>query len=363
MPGIQPPTSSSPGPQSGPARTDPESWRLEPLAGWHLPLLSDPAFLPLQAVLQRAVLLGLPERLMQALLARPSLAPQVLVALSGQTPLGLIVCRRLNRSGSCWQMQHLRLAPAAARQELAATLLRAAIQRARGAASWIAAASTLDDTRLAMLREQGFQPLRTDRLWCWRPNPAASTTVAPALPPELQLTPLNRRSAPLLWHLEQAACPAQLRQLLDRRVEDLLDQSHGRGWMLVDPSREQAVAAVRWIGEHAGGGHDVELSIHPGWEHLVGAASELLLRQAHAALGARDPLWLRCDVRDGAQQRWLAGLGAEERGERVLMARSVWRRQGLQAPVRAARRIEAMLDQWQPRRRPLPTPTPLAPTP
>jgi hypothetical protein len=95
----------------------------------------------------------------------------------------------------------------------------------------------------------------------------------------------------------------------------------------------------------------------------VGAASELLLRQAHAALGSRDPLWLRCDVRDGAQQRWLAGLGAEERGERVLMARSVWRRQGLQAPVRAARRIEAMLDQWQPRRRPLPTPTPLAPTP
>ena len=363
MPGIPPPPNSSPSPPSGPARPDPESWRLQPLAGWHLPLLSDPAFLPLQAVLQRAVLLGLPERLMQALLARPSLAPQVLVALSGQTPLGLIVCRRLNRSGTCWQMQHLRLAPGAARQELAATLLRAAIQRARGAASWIATASTLDDTRLAMLREQGFQPLRTDRLWCWCPEPAASGAVAPALPPDLQLTPLNRRSAPLLWHLEQAACPAQLRQLLDRRVEDLLDQSHGRGWMLVDSSREQAVAAVRWIGEHAGGGHDVELSIHPGWEHLVGAASELLLRQAYSALGSREPLWLRCDLRDGAQQRWLASLGAEERGERVLMARSVWRRQGLQAPVRAARRLEAMLDQWQPRRRPLPTPTPLAPTP
>jgi GNAT superfamily N-acetyltransferase len=255
-------------------------------------------------------------------------------------------------------MQHLRLAPSAARHELASTLLRAAIQRARGAASWIAAASTLDDTRLAMLREQGFQPLRSDRLWCWPGAPAVGGPISASspAPAELQLTPLNRRSATLLWHLEQAACPAQLRQLLDRRVEDLLDQSHGRGWMLVDPSREQAVAAVRWIGEHPGGGHDVELSVHPGWEHLVGTATELLLHQAQAGLGAGEPLWLRCDLRDEARQRWLADLGAQEQGERVLMARSVWRRQGLQAPARAAQRIDALLEQWQPPRPPLSPP-------
>lgn len=355
---LQPP----PGHPAPPGRPQPESWRLEPLAGWHLPILNDPAFLPLQPVLQRAVLLGLPERLLQAVLARPSLAPQVLVALNGQTPLGLIVCRRLNRSGSCWQLQHLRLAAAASRQELASTLLRAAIQRARGATSWIAASSTLDDIRLAMLREQGFQPLRTDRLWCWQAAPAShQATPAAPLPPELKLTPLNRHTAPLLWHLEQAACPAQLRQVLDRRVEDLLDQSHGLGWMLVDPSREQAVAAVRWVGDHPGGGHDVDLSIHPGWQHLVGPATEWLLHQAQAGLGGNTPLWLRCDLRDGGLQRWMAELGAQERGERVLMARSVWRRQGLQAPARAAQRLEAMLGQWQPRRRPLPTP--LAPLP
>ncbi|MDA0718114.1 MAG: hypothetical protein O2839_07885 [Cyanobacteria bacterium] len=359
MLGILQPTSALPPP---PEHPEPDSWRLESLAGWHLPLLTDPAFLPLQPLLQRAVLLGVPERLMQALLARPSLAPQVLVALSGQKPRGLIVCRRLNRSGSCWQMQHLCLAPSTARHELASTLLRAAIKRARGAASWIAAASSLDDTRLAILREQGFQPLRSDRLWCLPGSPAWGSPLAcRAAPTDLQLTTLNRRSAALLWHLEQAACPAQLRQLLDRRVEDLLDQSHGRGWMLVDPSRNQAVAAVRWIGEHPGGGHDVELSVHPGWEHLVGPTTEHLLHQAQVGLGASEPLWLRSDLRDEARQRWLAELGAQEQGERVLMARSVWRRQGQHAPVRAAQRIDALLEQWQPRRRPLPTPTPIAP--
>ena len=38
------------------------------------------------------------------------------------------------------------------------------------------------------------------------------------------------------------------------------------------------------------------------------------------------------------------------------MARSVWRRQEGQPAQRAARRLEAVLEQLQPRRPPLPTP-------
>jgi hypothetical protein len=44
-----------------------EGIQLEPLAAWHLPLLGDPAFVPLHPLLQRAVLLQLPERLLQLL--------------------------------------------------------------------------------------------------------------------------------------------------------------------------------------------------------------------------------------------------------------------------------------------------------
>jgi len=333
-----------------------EPWRIEALAGWHLPLLQDPVFLPLQPVLRRAVLLGLPERLLRALVRRPCLAPQVLLAFRprSQDVLGLIVSRRLNRSGSCWQLQHLRITPAANRRHLGGALLRAAIGRASGARSWIAQGSSDDRDRLAMLREQGFQPLRTDQLWCWQPA-AAGVDAAAALPAELRLQALTSRNAGLVWHLEQAACPAQLRQLLDRRTEDLLDQSQGRGWLLLDPSRPQAVAAARWIGDHAGGGHDLEFTVQEGWEHLLGRGAEILLSHAVQRLGGGG-VWLRCDPRDSARRRWLQQLGAEPRGERLLMARSVWNR-----PVRAAiqdpgRPIEAMLDQLQPHRRPLPTP-------
>ncbi|MEB3254898.1 MAG: hypothetical protein VKJ05_00780 [Synechococcaceae cyanobacterium] len=341
----------------------PAPWTVEPLQGWHLPLLDDPAFLPLQPLLQRALLLAVPDRLITAVAAHRPLVPHVQVAWcrdgrGRQHALGLIVSRRLNRSGSCWQVEHLCLAlrsPAQSagpsRQEVCAALLREALQRGRGAASWIAVAASVDDERLAPLREQGFQPQRTDRLWSWSPPANAPL---PALPAALQLWPLNRRSAALLWHLEQACCPAPLRQLLDRRIDDLLDQSNGRGWMLVDPSRREAVAGARLLADHPGGGSLVELSVHPGWCHLLGAASERLLREVGRGTA---PLWLVSEVGDADRHAWLAGLGAELHGEQVLMARSVWRRQAWQPRQGLARRrLAAVLEQLQPRRQPVPSP-------
>jgi hypothetical protein len=343
-------------PGDGPQAADPLV--IERLAGWHLPLLSDPAFVPLHPLLQRAAVLRLPAQALHwlRLPAAADLSPGVLVARRGTSPLGLIVSRPVNRSGSCWRVQHLRLAAESHRRELAGELLREAILQARGAASWIATASTVDLDRLAALREQGFQPLRTERLWrlpeTAEPDASAGEPVEAWSP-----RPLNRRTARALWQLEQAACPGLLRQLLDRQPQDLLDQSRGRGWMLIDASRNQAVAAVRRLGEHAGGGHDLELTVHPGWERLIGPPLAGLLAQARRALGHRQPLWLRSDINDQALERWLRQRGAEARGERVLMARSVWRRQELHAPAQgAARRLEAMLDQLRPRRRPLPTP-------
>jgi hypothetical protein len=332
------------------------NWRLEPLAGWHLPLLGDPAFLPLQQVLQRAALLGLPQQLLQRLGLGRTLAAQVVVAFAehSQTVLGLVVSRPLNRSGSCWQVQHLRTTRRDLRSELSADLLKAAIARAN-ASSWVAAAASDDRVRLAVLREQGFQPLRQDQLWCLAPPNAIVSAGAGSIG-ELQLKPLNRRTAAQLWHLEQAACPAQLRQILDRRIDDLLAQSQGLGWMLIDPARDVAVAAVRWQGDHPGGGQDLELTVHPGWEHLHGQALQCLLHQASQQWPS-SPLWVRSDPYDSTRQTWLQAIGAQQRGERVLMARSLWRRQAsAEHQLQANRRLEAVLAQLQPGRRPVPTP-------
>jgi hypothetical protein len=323
---------------------------VQPLKGWHLPLLQDAAYDDLIPLLQRALLLQGPERLLHSLAPRPSLAPDVLVAhRDPQQPLGVVVSQRCNRSGSCWQLQHLRSGAAclqageAGRLAIEAALVRAAIQRSRGAASWIASSASSDNVRLAALRQLGFQPLRRETLWRWDPPAEAAQLNPGSLPSQLQLTRLNRRNASNLWQLQQAVLPAQLRQLLDRSVDDLLDQSEQPSLMLMDASRRQAVAGARRL----------RLGQRPGWGHLLGAPLQLLLEQA--AAGAEQVL-VRCDNLDAERGAWLQDLGMAPEGEEVLMARSVWRRHAPQQTQAMAQRLEAVLGQLQPRQRPIPTP-------
>ena len=325
-----------------------------------MPLLQDPAFLDLQPLLQRALLLQGPEQLLHALAARLPLAAQVLVAYRDpQQPLGLVVSQRLNRSGSCFELLHLRSAEAclaAAESGAAAVesaLVREAIPRARSAASWITSCSSLDLQRQGLLRQLGFQPLRQEVLWRWQPPHHQAQPAPPAPGADLQVRQLNRRTGALLWHLEQASCPAQLRQLLDRRCEDLLDQSKAPSLLLVDTNRQVAVAAVRRLRRSSAGLSEVELTLHPGWKHLVGAPLEQLLLAATAGSGA---CLIRSDLLASELNGWLHQLGLERLGEQVLLGRSVWRRQIPQTTDAMARRLEAVVAQWQPRRRPMPTP-------
>jgi hypothetical protein len=337
-----------------------ESLQVQPLRGWQLPLLQDTRFVDLLPLLQRSLLLQGPERLLHHLAPRPPLAPTVLVAFRNpQQPLGIVVSQRLNRSGSCWQLQHLRTSDAslaageAGRLAIEAALVREAIQRSRNAASWIATSSSGDDERLAVLRQQGFQPLRRETIWRWRGPQPRTASPTPPLPGDLQLLPLNRRTALAMWQLEQSTLPAQLRQLLDRRVDDLMDETEQPSLMLFDPSRHQAVAGVRRLRPGWRGLPELDLSLHPGWQHLLG---EPLLPLLERCAQGVDQLVLRSDVQNLALGGWLQSLGLTPEGEDVLMARSVWRRHAPQPSEAVARRLEAVLGQLQPRQRPIPTP-------
>ena len=112
------------------------SLQVKQLRGWQLPFLQDPCFTDLLPLLQRCLLLQGPERLLQRLAPRPSLASETFVAFRDpQAPLGLVVSQRLNRSGSCWQIQHLRRQASLEAGEAGRMAIEAALvgPRSRGA--------------------------------------------------------------------------------------------------------------------------------------------------------------------------------------------------------------------------------------
>jgi len=123
--------------------------------------------------------------------------------------------------------------------------------------------------------------------------------------------------------------------------------------LLVDQSRNEAVAAIRHQIHHPEVGVVAELSLQPGRDDLCGAPAVWLL---HQLARSGDAPMVRVDREDGARQAWLDSLGASLLDERILLARTVWRRQEAAPARQAALRLEAMLEQWKPAPRSLPTP-------
>ena len=74
--------------------------------------------------------------------------------------------------------------------------------------------------------------------------------------------------------------------------------------------RNQAVAGARRLRPSSDGLPDLELSLHPGWQHLLGEPLQLLLERC--AAGA-EQLVVRSDVLDGERSRWLQSLGQQAR--------------------------------------------------
>ena len=216
--------------------------------------------------------------------------------------------------------------------------------------AWVARAASNADQTLAALREQGFQILQHQQAWLLKS--LKKLKAVEVLPEPFQFQPLSRASAVLLLQLELAATPSHLRQMQDLRSEDLLADSQVDSLLLVDLQRHQAVAGARLLRRRHRGPTEIELSLHPGWKHLLGDILGLLLTNA---ADKHLPALIRCDISNCEGNEWLAQQGALQIQEELVLARSLWRRHELVPPPGlASRTIERLVGQWQPRQRPVP---------
>jgi hypothetical protein len=329
-----------------------QNLQVEPLQFKHLSQLQRPELEYLAIQLQKLALLRPIVAFKPWLSPKSSPAPLALVALSQKSNIvGLLLAEPCNRRGSCWRLEVLESwGETASRLDVAGSLLKAAMDQAPGAMAWVARAASNAEQTLAALREQGFQILQHQRVWLL--NSLSKLEIAAALPEPLLLQPLTRASAVLLLQLELVATPSPLRQLQDLRSEDLLDDSQAESLVLIDPQRHQAVAGARLLRRRHRGPTEIELSLHPGWGHLLGNVLGHLLA---AAATKKLPVLVRCDLGNSAGLTWLAQQGAIELQEELVFARSLWRRHEISPnPGLASRTLERLVGQWQPGQRPVP---------
>jgi len=318
----------------------------------HLAELQRPELQYLATQLQKLVFLRPISALKPWLAPSSSPAPLALVAVSDAGRcVGLLLAEPCNRRGSCWRLEVLESwGDAVSPLDVASCLLKAALEQAPGAMAWVARAASNADQTLAALREQGFQILQHQQAWLLKS--LKKLKAVEVLPEPFQFQPLSRASAVLLLQLELAATPSHLRQMQDLRSEDLLADSQVDSLLLVDLQRHQAVAGARLLRRRHRGPTEIELSLHPGWKHLLGDILGLLLTNA---ADKHLPALIRCDISNCEGNEWLAQQGALQIQEELVLARSLWRRHELVPPPGlASRTIERLVGQWQPKQRPVP---------
>lgn len=328
---------------------------IEPLAIRHLQQLqmsSEADQLPrLQAVLLGDWLARIEQRFPDLL---PSRSPRCLVALENEHLVAAVVVRPYNRRGSCWSVQMpeaLSSSTTHSGRSIQLNLLQQALQLGSPLVrSWVVRCPAADVDRIALMRELGFQPLRS--LQAWRPPESSSTPAADVdLPKGLSWQAINRRTAQLLWPIELGGSFSHLRQITDRHWLDLLDRTGpGCGVLLAD---DAVLAGCLQLGEGRRG-DQLELLRDLAWDpRLEEALSALLQRIQRDA----NPSMLITALDDEPLSDGLLAEGWQRGEEQLLLGRSMWRRQASPRNLQLVRPLGQVFGRLRPGQAPLPTPS------
>ena len=284
----------------------------------------------------------------------PSRSPRCLVAIESDRPVGAVVVRPYNRRGSCWSIQLpalLSSSPQNSARTIQRTLLQQALQLGSPLVrSWVVRCPAVDSDRISLMRELGFQPLRPIQTWI-PPSEAATCTSSLPFPDGVTWQPLNRRTAQLLWPIEQGGSFSHLRQITDRHWLDLLDcAGPGCGVLLL---HNAVLAGCLQLGE-GDCSDQLELLRDVAWDPRLEQALPTLL--ARIQRDAR-PSLIITSLDDEPLTHALLIQGWTRGEEQLLLGRSMWRRQSTPRHLQFARPLGQVFERLRPGQTPLPTPS------
>ena len=284
----------------------------------------------------------------------PSRSPRCLMALAGDRPVASVVARPFNRRGSCWIL-HLPelLGPLDdhSHRTIQQSLLQQALQSwTAQICSWVIRCPATDADAIALLRELGFQPLRPYQCWC-PPGAGVEPPSGDPLPGGLRWAALNRRTAQLLWPIEQGGSHSHLRQITDRHWLDLLDRN-GPGCGVLMAGDAVLAGCIRL--PDAGEAGFLELMRDVAWDPRLDQALPQVL---NGILQRGRPRGLLTAFDDAPLSRILEAEGWTRGDEQLLLGRSMWRRQSPQRNLQLTRSLDQVLGRLRPQGTPLPTPS------
>ncbi len=292
--------------------------------------------------------------------------------------LGFIRVSPSNSSRSTWQIDEIEVDPASSRSVIGTHLIRYCLESCWEARTWLLEVDVNAKDAIALYRQNGFQPLA--QLTDWEISADALTELAQHQPDLPNLLPVSNADAILLYQLDTAAMPPQIRQIYDISVNDfrpsLLDRmvNHAQYTLngmqevsgyVYEPQRKAAIGyfsvlihrpiAQKQTTQNIQPAHRCQLTVHPAYTWLYPELIAQVARIVQQQVGnEKYPLWISSADYQPEREAYFEQIQATGRSHGLLMARSVWHKIREAKPALDALQLSKMLSGFQPARKPVP---------
>lgn len=313
---------------------------------------------------------------------------RVYVAETAGQITGFIRVSPLNNSHSTWRIEQVAVAGEAPYQNVGTQLIRHSLEFCYEARTWLLDVDVNHKDAIALYRQNGFQPLAN--ITDWEIGMSTLLELAEHQPDLPNLLAVNNADAQLLYQLDTAAMPPQIRQVYDLGINDfrcsifnkLLD--HGQHMMsqtqevtgyVYEPQRKAAIGYFAltldrsYINQSKKQSkkqseppilmHNCQLTVHPAYTwlypELMSQMAQIITKQSDFnATEANHKLLIASIDYQPEREAYLEQIQAQARRHALLMARSVWHKVRESKPVLDALQLSRMLSGLQPAQKPVP---------
>lgn len=266
--------------------------------------------------------------------------PSIYVAREEGTVLGFISLHNIGKAKSCWRVDNLVVHPEHRGRGLAQELLRYAFAQfgSQGVSHFVAEVAANNEAALSLFAACGF--CRSAQVTYYRLVPNSETGLVES---EASSTfkPASTLHKEPLYELNQDSLPPNLRVVLtlspeDFRIKELPEFTsveiaknrlmRKRVWYIVSEDTERhTLTSSAKITAQPGLGYRVDLSIHPGWQHLT---TDLVNETVNSLVKLRPsmPVVVRVYDFQASVIDVLKERGFERIGDYCLLSREHWQR-------------------------------------
>ncbi|MFN7717220.1 MAG: GNAT family N-acetyltransferase [Pseudanabaenaceae cyanobacterium] len=302
---------------------------------------------------------------------------------------GFIQVSPFNHSRSTWQIDRMAIANAgsglgcASPHAIGTQLIRHCLEACWEARMWLLMVDVNQNDGIALYRQNGFQPLA--QFTEWEINGSVLEELAANKPDLPNLMAVSNADAGLLYQLDTAAMPPQIRQVYDLGISDfrcspmerlvnygtlLLEHNSEVSGYVFEPQRKAAIGYFNLLLHRSGQSeshqashhHRCQLTVHPAYTwlypDLMGQIASIVMQvhpKRHDQTNATTPkLMVSSTDYQPEREAYLEQIQAHRHSHHLLMGRSVWHKVRETKPVLDALQLSRMLSGLQPAHRPVP---------